>query len=149
LKDNKPLMAGPRFQTYFDQGSKTAVLRIADISKDEQGYYTCIVDNPFNSDQSTATLQVIPETKIDQRSYVETDAFKYLTPENKPLRTANKDIDRPTSGVDRYDLLFHCDFTLIFILFFSSSSLVNHLLIQTHFVIWKLKNQPPKLLKII
>ncbi len=142
-------MAGPRFQTYFDQGSKTAVLRIADISKDEQGYYTCIVDNPFNSDQSTATLQVIPETKIDQRSYVETDAFKYLTPENKPLRTANKDIDRPTSGVDRYDLLFHCDFTLIFILFFSSSSLVNHLLIQTHFVIWKLKNQPPKLLKII
>ena len=102
LKDNKPLMAGTRFQTYFDQGSKTAVLRIADISKEDQGYYTCIVDNPFNSDRSTATLQVTPETKVDQRSYVETDAFKYLAPENKQLRTPNKDTDRPTSGVDRY-----------------------------------------------
>ncbi len=101
LKDNKPLMSGPRFQTYFDQPSKTAVLRIADVSKDDQGYYTCIVDNTFNSDQSTATLQVIPESTVDQRSYVEIDAFKYLTPENKQARTA---IDRPTSGVDRYIL---------------------------------------------
>lgn len=95
-------MAGPRFSTYFDQTSKTAVLRVKDVCKEDQGYYTCIVDNALNSDRSTATLQVIPETKIDQRSYVETDAFKYLTPENKQLRTANKDIDRPTSGVERY-----------------------------------------------
>jgi hypothetical protein len=115
-------MSGTRFQTYFDQASKTAVLRITDISKDEQGYYTCIVDNAFNSDQSTATLQVIPETKIDQRSYVETDAFKYLAPENKQLRTANKETDRPTSGVERYGLLSHCVITLIFIF---SESYVN------------------------
>lgn len=93
-------MSGTRFQTYFDQASKTAVLRIQDVCKEDQGYYTCIVDNTLNSDQSTATLQVIPESKIDQRSYVETDAFKYLAPENKQLRTPNKDKDRPTSGVD-------------------------------------------------
>lgn len=99
MKDNKPLMSGARFSTYFDQASKTAVLRISDISKDDQGYYTCVVDNPFNSDRSTATLQVIPETKVDQRSYVETDAFRYLAPEKQP-RTATKDTDR-TSGVDR------------------------------------------------
>jgi hypothetical protein len=101
LKDNKPLMAGTRFQTYFDQPSKTAVLRINDVCKEDQGYYTCVVDNALNSDRSTATLQVIPENKVDQRSYVETDAFKYLTPENKQLRTANKENDRRTSGVDR------------------------------------------------
>ena len=83
LKNNQPLMAGPRFNTYFDQPSHTAVLRITDVSKDDQGYYTCIVDNPLNSDRSTATLQVLPESKIDQRSYVETDAFKYLAPEKK------------------------------------------------------------------
>ena len=112
-------MAGPRFQNYFDQGSKTAVLRIADISKDDQGYYTCIVDNPFNSDQSTATLQVIPETKVDQRSYVETDAFKYLTPENKQLRAPNKDTDRP--GVDRYDLTLLFNSHLVFFVSFSES----------------------------
>ncbi|CAF3722525.1 unnamed protein product [Rotaria socialis] len=98
LKDNKPLMAGKRFSTYFDQTTKTSVLRITDVCKDDQGYYTCIVDNPLNSDQSTATLQVIPESKIDQRSYVETDAFKYLTPENKQPIAYNKDYDR--SGVE-------------------------------------------------
>ena len=95
-------MAGPRFTTYFDQASNTAVLRINDVSKDDQGYYTCIVDNPFNSDRGTATLQVLPDSKIDQRSYVETDAFKYLTPENKKLRTGNKDTDRSAPGVDTY-----------------------------------------------
>lgn len=95
-------MAGSRFSTYYDQASKTAVLRIKDISKDDQGYYTCIVDNALNSDRSTATLQVLPESKVDQRSYVETDAFKYLTPENKQLRASNKEADRPTSGVDKY-----------------------------------------------
>lgn len=94
-------MSGARFSTYFDQPSKTAVLRISDISKDDQGYYTCVVDNPLNSDRSTATLQVISESKVDQRSYVETDAFKYLAPENKQPRAGNKNIDR-TSGVDRY-----------------------------------------------
>ncbi|CAF3985915.1 unnamed protein product, partial [Rotaria magnacalcarata] len=98
LKDNKPLMAGKRFSTYFDQTTKTSVLRLTDVCKDDQGYYTCIVDNPLNSDQSTATLQVIPEAKIDQRSYVETDAFKYLTPENRQRITSNKDYDR--SGVE-------------------------------------------------
>lgn len=92
-------MAGKRFSTYFDQTTKTSVLRITDVSKDDQGYYTCIVDNPLNSDQSTATLQVIPESKVDQRSYVETDAFKYLTPENKQRLVPNKDLDR--SGVAR------------------------------------------------
>ena len=102
LKDNHPLMAGPRFTTYFDQASNTAVLRINDVSKDDQGYYTCIVDNPFNSDRGTATLQVLPDSKIDQRSYVETDAFKYLTPENKKLRTDNKNTDRSMAGVDTY-----------------------------------------------
>jgi hypothetical protein len=93
-------MSGTRFSTYFDQASKTAVLRINDVCKEDQGYYTCIVDNVLNSDRSTATLQVIPESKIDQRSYVETDAFKYITPENKQ-RIANKENDRRTSGVDR------------------------------------------------
>ncbi|CAF0838305.1 unnamed protein product, partial [Adineta ricciae] len=100
LKDSKPLMAGPRFSTYYDQATKTAVLRVKDVCKEDQGYYTCVVDNSMNSDRSTATLQVVPETKVDQRSYVETDAFKYLTPENKQLRTANKSTDRVTSGVD-------------------------------------------------
>ena len=94
-------MSGSRFTTHFDQGSKTAVLRITDVSKEDQGYYTCVVDNQLNSDRSTATLQVTPESKIDQRSYVETDAFKYLAPESKQPRTANKGPDRPTSGVDR------------------------------------------------
>ncbi len=98
-------MSGTRFSTYFDQGSKTAVLRINDISKEDQGYYTCIVDNPLNSDQSTATLQVMPESKIDQRSYVETDAFKYLAPENKQPRTGNRETDRRTSGVETSVLL--------------------------------------------
>ena len=93
-------MAGPRFSTYFDQPSKTAVLRINDVSKDDQGYYTCIADNTLNSDRSTATLQVQPDSKIDQRSYVETDAFKYLTPENKQLRAGVKGTDRSTSGVE-------------------------------------------------
>ena len=101
LKDSKPLMAGPRFSTYYDQATKTAVLRVKDVCKEDQGYYTCVVDNSMNSDRSTATLQVVPETKVDQRSYVETDAFKYLTPENKQLRTASKTTDRVTSGVDR------------------------------------------------
>ncbi|CAF1249473.1 unnamed protein product, partial [Adineta ricciae] len=100
LKDSKPLMAGPRFSTYYDQATKTAVLRVKDVCKEDQGYYTCVVDNSMNSDRSTATLQVVPETKVDQRSYVETDAFKYLTPENKQLRTANRSTDRVTSGVD-------------------------------------------------
>ena len=94
-------MAGPRFNTYFDQPSRTAVLRISDVSKDDQGYYTCIVDNPLNSDRSTATLQVLPESKIDQRSYVEVDAFKYLAPEKKQGRIGSQDTDRMTSGVDR------------------------------------------------
>ncbi|CAF0971766.1 unnamed protein product [Rotaria sordida] len=100
LKDNKPLMSGTRFTTYFDQTTKTSVLRINDVCKDDQGYYTCIVDNPLNSDRSTATLQVVPEVKIDQRSYVETDAFKYLSQENKQRLPVNKDIDRSTSGVE-------------------------------------------------
>jgi hypothetical protein len=93
-------MSGTRFSTHFDQASKTTILRINDVCKEDQGYYTCIVDNTLNSDRSTATLQVIPESKIDQRSYVETDAFKYLTPENKQLLTANKENNRRTSGVD-------------------------------------------------
>ena len=92
-------MAGPRFTTYFDQATKTGVLRINDVSKDDQGYYTCIVDNPLNSDRSTALLQVIPESKIDQRSYVDTEAFKYLSTEKKP-RTASKDTDYTQSGVE-------------------------------------------------
>ncbi|CAF4610426.1 unnamed protein product, partial [Rotaria sp. Silwood1] len=100
LKDNKPLMSGTRFTTYFDQTTKTAVLRITDVCKEDQGYYTCIVDNPLNSDRSTATLQVVPEVKVDQRSYVETDAFKYLAQENKQRLTVNKDVDRSTSGVE-------------------------------------------------
>ncbi|CAF4638255.1 unnamed protein product, partial [Rotaria magnacalcarata] len=44
-------MAGKRFSTYFDQTTKTSVLRLTDVCKDDQGYYTCIVDNPLNSDQ--------------------------------------------------------------------------------------------------
>lgn len=101
LKDNKPLMSGTRFSTYFDQATKTAILRINDVSKDDQGYYTCIVDNALNSDRSTATLQVLPETKVDQRSFVETDAFKYLTPENKQRLVSEKEYDKLKSGVDR------------------------------------------------
>ena len=93
-------MAGTRFSTYFDQSTKTAFLRINDISKDDQGYYTCIVDNSLNSDQSTAALQVLPESKVDQRSYVETDAFKYLTPENKQRFKTNQENNRRGSGVE-------------------------------------------------
>jgi hypothetical protein len=100
LKDNRPLMAGPRFTTYFDQPSRTAVLRINDVSKDDQGYYTCVADNPLNSDRSTATLQVVSDTKIDQRSYVEPDAFKFLTPENKKLRMGVANDHKNTSGVE-------------------------------------------------
>lgn len=91
-------MVGPRFTTYFDQPTRTAVLRINDVSREDQGYYTCIVENPLNSDRSTATLQVIPDNKIDQRSYVDVEAFKYLTTEKQP--STIKDTNRGPAGVD-------------------------------------------------
>ncbi|CAF5214658.1 unnamed protein product, partial [Rotaria magnacalcarata] len=78
FKNNAPLPLSARHKIAYDAGSGTITLRINDSRPEDSGTYTVVAKNPQGHVQTSAYIAVEQTPAIDETSYVQPDAFKYI-----------------------------------------------------------------------
>lgn len=58
MKNNRIVESGTKYRSSFNSGSGMAILEIFDVQVEDGGDYSCVVENSFGSNETTARLKV-------------------------------------------------------------------------------------------